>query len=866
MLTKEFINKLKYYHTKKEYKSLIKDSKEMLKKHPNSFFLCDILASTYGILENFYVAIEYYKKALNIEPDSYEICCSIGISYLKLNNLDEAKKYFLKAIEMDPSKSEGYIRLAVMYGQQSDFQNSVLNLEKAISLEPNNAQLYYLGGTIFSSMKNYDDAFMFYNQCLTLMSDHNDCLRTISQLCIETEDYEKAKFYLKRLLSFNPDDPDFLNNYGVASLRMGEWDEANSYFNKVLELKPDHVDSMINLAHIFTNKKDFDKSKELLNKALDIEPNSKLAKIHLASLSLYDGKVDKALKDLSALEEEKIEDVSVFINLGNAHLGSGQYVKAMQSYKKALDLEPRKPETLLNIGNAFRELKKYQQSISSYNLSLKYKPGYYEAYNNLGVVYSEMRDHEKAIENFNIVLKEQPDNHTSLSQKLYAQAQICDWSSFEKDKEYIKNIGSTDHVIPPFCLLFLDDDPEGQLFRAKEYVRKKYNITPLDPIIKPKNKPKKIKVAYFSSDFYDHATMHLMSKLFKLHDKNKFEIHVYAYDLLGIDQTKKELMENVDHYHDVKFLSDAEVALQARNENIDIAIDLKGFTLQTRIGIFAYRFAPIQISYLGYPGTTGANFIDYIIADEVVIPSECRKFYSEKIIYMPDSYQINNDERVISEKNFSRSEFGLPEKSFVYCCFNQPYKITPNEFPIWMNILRSVPNSVLWLLQYNEKSKSNLKQLAENENVDPHRLIFSERMPNSEHLARHKLADLFLDTFNVNAHTTTSDSLWGELPVLTMAGRSFASRVSASLLNSIGLEELITYNKKDYERLAIEIGNSPNYSKELKDKLIKNKHSTPLFDSAKFTNNLENIYIDLYDNYFEGKKMEDLNIKKALQV
>ena len=204
--------------------------------------------------------------------------------------------------------------------------------------------------------------------------------------------------------------------------------------------------------------------------------------------------------------------------------------------------------------------------------------------------------------------------------------------------------------------------------------------------------------------------MHLMSKLFKLHDKNKFEVHVYAYDLLGIDQTKKELMENVDHYHDVKFLSDAEVALHARNENIDIAIDLKGFTLQTRIGIFAYRFAPIQISYLGYPGTTGANFIDYIIADEVVIPSQYRKFYTEKIIYMPDSYQINNDERIISEKTFSRSEFGLPEKSFVYCCFNQPYKITPNEFPIWMNILRSVPNSVLWLLQYNEKSKSQFKK------------------------------------------------------------------------------------------------------------------------------------------------------------
>ena len=489
-----------------------------------------------------------------------------------------------------------------------------------------------------------------------------------------------------------------------------------------------------------------------------------------------------------------------------------------------------------------------------------------EAYNNLGVVYSEMRDHEKAIENFNIVLKEQPDNHTSLSQKLYAQAQICDWSTFEKDKQYIKNIGSTHHVIPPFCLLFLDDDPEGQLFRAKEYVKKKYNITPLESVEKPLKKPEKIKLAYFSADFYDHATMHLMSKLFKLHDKNKFEIHIYAYDLLATDKTKQELMDNVDYFHDVKLLSDPEVALHARENKIDIAIDLKGYTLQTRIGIFAHRFAPIQISYLGYPGTTGANFIDYIIADEMVIPNDLRKFYTEKIVYMPDSYQVNNDERIISDKNYTRSDFNLPDEAFVFCCFNQPYKITPNEFPIWMNILKSVPNSVLWLLQYNDSSKLNLQKYAEASNVDPERLIFTKRLPNPDHLARHKLADLFLDTFNVNAHTTTSDSLWGELPVLTLAGKSFAARVSASLLNAVGLEELITSSKEDYEKLAIEIGNSKDYANQLKEKLVKNKFSSSLFDTKQFTLNLEEVYLKLYENYFEDIAISDIHMKKALNV
>jgi len=325
-------------------------------------------------------------------------------------------------------------------------------------------------------------------------------------------------------------------------------------------------------------------------------------------------------------------------------------------------------------------------------------------------------------------------------------------------------------------------------------------------------------------------------------------------------------MDNVDHYHDVKYLSDAEVALHAKENKIDIAIDLKGFTLQTRIGIFAYRFAPIQISYLGYPGTTGADFIDYVIADEIVVPRESRKFYTEKIIYMPGSYQVNNDERVISNRAYKKSDFNLPENSFVYCCFNQPYKITPNEFPIWMNILGSVPNSVLWLLKYNDSSVKNLKNTASSYGIDPERLIFSDRLPNPEHLARHKLADLFIDTFNVNAHTTTSDSLWGELPVLTLAGKSFAARVSASLLSAIGLDELITYSRDEYQNLAIKIGKSKSYTKKLKEKLIKNKGTTSLFNSQEFTENLEEAYKMAYQKYFDGEDLEDFHLKKALHA
>lgn len=863
MLTKEIIEKLKGYHVNRDYEGLIKESKQMLDKDVNSFFLNDIIASTYGILENYKAAIEYYSKALEIEPESFNTCCSLGISFLKVDKIDEAKKYFIKANQIDPSKSEPYIRLAVLYSQNNEYGDAIKSLEKAISIEPTNPQLFFLGGTIFSTMKNYDDAFLFYNQCLTLDEYHNDCLRTISQLCIQIEEFEKATFYLNRLLTQNPNDPDILNNAGVSSLRMNKVDEAKKFFKKVLELKPKHIDSTINLAHIYTKEENYDVAKQLLLDALEIDPNSKLAKIHLASLSLYEGNVDNALSDLSKLEEENIEDVSVYINLGNAHLGAGQYVKAMTYYKKALDLEPRKPETLLNIGNAFRELRKYKQAISSYNLAIKYKPDYIAPYNNLGVIYTEMRDYEKSIEYFNTVLEAESDNHTSFAQKLYAQAHICDWSTFVKDRDYIKSLGSTNHVMPPFCLLFLDDDPGGQLFRAKEYVQKKYKVNEFQSLTRPKFKPKKIRIGYFSADFYDHATMHLMSKLFKVHDKEKFEIHIYSYDLVAMDDTKRNLMNDVDYFHDVKLLSDAEVALHARKNKIDIAVDLKGFTFQTRIGIFAYKFAPIQISYLGYPGTLGAEFIDYIIADEVVIPQNLREFYSENIIYLPDSYQINNDERKISEKIFSRSDFNIPDDAFVYCSFNQPYKITPNEFPIWMNILKSVKNSVLWLIKYHESSVKGLLNHAKSYGVDPSRIIFSDRMPSHEHLARHKVADLFLDTFNVNAHTTTSDALWGGLPVLTMAGKSFASRVSASLISAVNMHELITESPQDYEKMAIKIGKTENYSNQLKEKLRKNLKTTPLFNSTEFTKNLEKAYIEIYDNYYLGNKVKDFFIKKA---
>jgi predicted O-linked N-acetylglucosamine transferase (SPINDLY family) len=312
---------------------------------------------------------------------------------------------------------------------------------------------------------------------------------------------------------------------------------------------------------------------------------------------------------------------------------------------------------------------------------------------------------------------------------------------------------------------------------------------------------------------------------------------------------RQRLEKSFDQFIEVGSKSDVEVAKLSRDLNIDIAVDLKGFTQDARTGIFSYRAAPIQVNYLGYPGTMGADYIDYIIADKTLIPLDAQSSYTEKVVYLPNSYQVNDRKRIISDRQFTRQELGLPEDRFVFCCFNNNFKILPATFTSWMRILKATEGSVLWLLQDNSWVVENLKKEAQKQGVDAQRLVFADRLPLSEHLARHSQADLFLDTFPYNAHTTTSDALWAGLPVLTMMGQSFASRVAASLLNAIGLPELITNTQEQYETFAVELAQNPLKLAEIKLKLANNRLITPLFDTPVFTKNIEAAYLKMIERY-----------------
>jgi protein O-GlcNAc transferase len=418
---------------------------------------------------------------------------------------------------------------------------------------------------------------------------------------------------------------------------------------------------------------------------------------------------------------------------------------------------------------------------------------------------------------------------------------------------------ANEKVVSPFSLLALNDDALLHKKVSEIYIHSKYPFnSALGPILK-RPQGQKIRVGYFSADFKNHAVSILTAELYELHNKNKFEIIAFSFGVDDKSEMRSRLSKAFNRFFDVSGMSDLEIAKLARELQIDIAVDLGGHTQDSGTGIFSYRAAPIQISYIGYLGNMGAEYYDYLLADKTIIPDNSQKFYSEKIVYLP-SYQVNDRMRIISEKQFTRAELGLPDTGFIFCCFNNNYKILPPTFDGWIRILNAVEGSVLFLYADNEWAKANLIKEAGLHGIDSVRLIFGGRIPAEEYLARYRVCDLFLDTFPYNAGTTASDALWVGLPVLTLMGQSFASRIAASLLRAIGLPELVTTSRAEYEGLAIELAMNPNKLAEIKFKLTSNRLTAPLFDTPLFTKNLEAAYIQMYERYQAGLVPEHILI------
>lgn len=619
---------------------------------------------------------------------------------------------------------------------------------------------------------------------------------------------------------------------GLRHIQNEEYESAEYKLRASLKLLPQRMSTLTNLSAVLIKLKKYSEAESTI-----------------ANIVAIDEAIAEAWLNYGLIEKEK----------------NRNHLKAIEYFDRALDINPSYPEAWLNRGAALIDLKCYQEAIDSYNKAIAVKADFAAAYSNLGNALLDIKQHQTAIENYDVALALQPNIEYLEGMRLHTKMHICDWSDIGNQMSRLAiSIECNEKAAPPFAILSILTSPAAQRKVAEIFARDKCSdIFPFSPISKP-DKKGKLRIGYYSADYHNHATSYLMAELFEKHDRSKFEIIAFSFGPNKIDEMRKRVEAAFDMFIDVKTQSDMDVALLSRNLGIDIAVDLKGFTQDSRPGIFAARAAPVQVNYLGYPGTMGAEYIDYLIADPTLILETSKQHYCEKIAYLPNSYQVNDAKRRIADKVFTRKEAGLPETGFVFCCFNNNYKITPSTFDGWMRILQKVERSVLWLFEDNPIAAGNLRKEAIQRGVDAERLIFAKRMPLPEHLARHRLADLFLDTLPYNAHTTASDALWVGLPVLTCAGEAFASRVAASLLNAIHMPELVTTTQEEYEAQAVELASSPDKLMRIKQKLAANRLATPLFDSQLFTKHIEAAYMQMYERYYADLAPDHIYVKTVL--
>jgi len=540
----------------------------------------------------------------------------------------------------------------------------------------------------------------------------------------------------------------------------------------------------------------------------------------------------------------------------------GKLEEAIEAYNKALAINPNYANAYNNMGAILQDQGKLEEAIEAYNKALAIKPDYAEAYNNMGNALKEQGKLEEAIEAYNRALSIKPDYEAARVQKLLQQARICNWESIAKDVNLIPELGTSEEHVPPFALLPLEDAPERHLTRSKIYAKAKYPQKTLPAKDRPSKRPKRIRIGYFSTDFKEHPVAYLIAKVLEQHNRDQFE--VFGYSVYGSSSCamRRRLEKSFDSFIDVQSMSDRDIALQARQDEIDIAIDLNGYTGHARTGIFSYRAAPIQINYLGFPGTMGSNFMDYIVADRFLIPPESQKHFSEKQIYLPDVYVPTDNTLPFSNEPASRFDLGLPDSSFVFCAINNSYKLNQRVFDVWMRLLKSVGGSVLWLLETNKIVKANLEKEANKRGVTSDRLVFAKNVSHEKYLSQFHQADLFLDTFPYSAGATASNALWAGLPIVTKSGQSYTARMAGSMLNAIGLPELITETEQDYEALIFELATNPMKLAEIKDKLAINRLTQPLFNTELYTKHLENAYQQAYQNYFDGNLPQTIIVPK----
>jgi protein O-GlcNAc transferase len=578
-----------------------------------------------------------------------------------------------------------------------------------------------------------------------------------------------------------------------------------------------------------------------------------------------------ALGDFAGAEQVLRDEVRRYPELVNAYNALGVALASQSRPEEALAVfleaarrAPESAEANANAANALGDLGRHAEALPYLRKAVAAGPRLPDAHYNLGVLLHQLKQYEEAAASLEEAVRLAPYAPYALGQLAWNELVMCRWDRSAHAVEHLgRALREPGVVCAPFVLIAASASPEEQRLCAEIYVKQRFPVREAPLWQGERYRHDKLRIAYLSNDFNEHATAYLAAGLFEGHDRSGFEVIALSYGPDDGSPMRRRLVRAFDRFVDARPMSDAQAAAALREMEVDVVIDLKGHTTGARLGILAHRPAPVQATYLGFPGTTGAPFIDYLLADRFVVPENDRPFYSESLVYLPDAYQVNDGKREIAQLAMTRADAGLPADGFVFCCFNNSFKIAPPVFRIWMCLLAKVPGSVLWLLEDNPAAARSLQAAARAAGVDPARLVFAPRVAHSEHLARQRLADLFLDTLPCNAHTTASDALWGGLPVLACAGTTFAGRVAGSLLRAVGLPELVVDSLRAYEELALGLAQDPARLAGLRERLARNRRSAPLFDTDRLRRHIEAAYALMAERQRRGERPRDFDVNES---
>ena len=779
----------------------------------------------------------------------------------RAGQLAEARALYFAILERAPERHDCLQLLGVIHSQLDDHERAIEFIDRAIGHCPDNANYHSNRAVALQRLGRHAAALADFDQALSLQADHAAAMIGRGNALLGLERWEEAAASFRRALASRPDHAEALGNLGVALKAQGQLDAALAAFGQAITLKPDQADAWSNLGAVLHEIDRLEPALASLDRALTVQPNHADAALNRA-VALQKGRrlaaAVAAYEQVLALRPDHAE---AWLNRGAALLGLRRFDEALTNSLRVLVLQPESAEAYANRGNVLLELWQPEAAAASYAVALILKPDFVEAYVNLAMALQDLKGLALAVRYFQRAFRLAPDHEFLAGKLLHAKMRLCDWSDLAPLLRHVTDgVAAGKPVISPFPLLSLTGDVTLHRRCAEIWEQTRQRPVRTAPVPRPLQPGDRVRIGYYSADFQNHATSYLMAGLFEAHDKTKFELFAFSFGPNVQDAMRQRVSAAFEHFIEVGHLSDREVAQMSRELGIDIAVDLKGFTKDARSGIFAERCAPLQVSYLGYPGTMGVDYIDYLIADETVLPLTEHQHYAEKIVYLPNSYQPNDNARPKPRPRYKRSSFGLPEKGFVFSCFNNSYKITPIMFAAWMRILRQVPGSVLWLFEANADVSGYLRAEAEKQGVARSRLVFAGPLPLAEHLDRSGLADLFLDTVPYNGHTTASDALCAGVPVLTCVGRSFASRVAASLLKAVGLPELITTSLPHYERLAVLLANDPAWRNGIRARLRINLATRPLFDTVGSTRALEAAYLAMLGRQSAGMPPDAITI------